>query len=168
MRHPPQAPCAHRPAGTLYLPYCQSRWRAFRVDTHQNRGLEKHRSALPVTPIGGTNLLDSPTGFWPEYGDMAVRKMTFTLPIDLVDQFTKRVPSRDRSGFLAQALAEKLAQRETRLARACQIANSYSEVQEIEEEFGSIPSEISESWTGPTPARRHLAGPPRSNARIRN
>jgi hypothetical protein len=88
--------------------------------------------------------------------------------MDLADQFTKKVPSRDRSRFLAQALGEKLAQRENRLARACQIANSNSEVQEIEKEFDSIPGEISESWTGATPARRRLVGPPRSNARIRN
>jgi hypothetical protein len=99
---------------------------------------------------------------------MAARKMTFSLPAGLADQFTKRVPSRDRSRFLAQALAEKLAKREGRLARACQIANRDSEVQEIEKEFDSIPGEIPESWTGPTPARRRLAGSPRPNARIRN
>jgi hypothetical protein len=99
---------------------------------------------------------------------MAARKMTFTLPMDLADRFTKKVPSRDRSRFLAQALSEKLAQRESQLARACQIANSNSEVQEIEKEFDSISGEVPESWTGATPARRHLVGPPRSNARIRN
>lgn len=80
--------------------------------------------------------------------------MTFTLPADLAVQFTTRVASRERSRFLAQALAEKLAQRENRLARACEIANKDSEVQEIEKEFDSIPGEVSESWDRPTPARR--------------
>jgi hypothetical protein len=94
--------------------------------------------------------------------------MTFTLPADLAAQFARRVASRERSRFLAQALAAKLAERDREIARACEAANSDPEVQTIEEEFDSIPGEISEPWAGRAPTRRRVVGPARPNVRIRN
>lgn len=99
---------------------------------------------------------------------MATRKMTFTLPEDLAARFTGQVEARDRSRYISEALAAKLAERERRLARACRIANLDPEVETIEKEFDSIVGEIAEPWAAGTPARRNLVGPPRSNSRIRN
>ena len=77
---------------------------------------------------------------------MAARKMTFTLPEDLAARFTKRVAARDRSRYVAAALAEKLSQREKRLIRACEIVNADPAVREIEEEFDALNDEITEPW----------------------
>jgi len=72
--------------------------------------------------------------------------MTFTLPEDLASRFVRRVPARDRSRYIADALTEKLAQREKHLIRACEIVNQDREVKEIEREFDALTDEISEPW----------------------
>ena len=78
---------------------------------------------------------------------MAVRKMTFSLPEEIVVRFLKRVSPRDRSRYVASALAEKLAERERQLIHACEVANKNPEVLAIEEELGTLPGEITEPWT---------------------
>ncbi len=93
--------------------------------------------------------------------------MTFTFPEELAAQFVRKVPARDRSRYLTEALAQKLAQRDRQLIRACEIANHDPEVRAIEKEFDSIPAEISEPWTN-TPARRGLVGKTRSSSRLRD
>ena len=106
---------------------------------------------------------------------MATRKMTFTLPEELAARFARRVPARKRSRYLAEALAQKLAERDRQLVRACEIANHDPEVRAIENEFDSLPGEIAEPWTG-TPARtrartqprRRLVGASRSHRRLRD
>lgn len=77
---------------------------------------------------------------------MAARKMTFTLPEDLASRFVRRVPARDRSRYVAAAIAEKLAQREKRLIRACEIVNADPDIKEIEKEFDALEDEITEPW----------------------
>ena len=105
---------------------------------------------------------------------MATRKMTFTLPEDLAARFARRVPARQRSRYLAEALAQRLAERDRQLVRACEIANHDPEVRAIEDEFDSLPSlpgEIAEPWTGAAarpPARRGLVGASRSHRRLRD
>jgi len=54
---------------------------------------------------------------------MAVRKMTFSLPEDLVLRFLRRVPARDRSRYVSQAVADRLAQQDRQLIHACAVAN---------------------------------------------
>jgi ubiquinone biosynthesis protein UbiJ len=83
---------------------------------------------------------------------MASRKMTFTLPEDIAMKFMRRVPARDRSRYVASALAEKLTEADRQLARACEIANQDPEVAAIEQEIDSLPSEMVEPWTD-APAR---------------
>ncbi len=83
---------------------------------------------------------------------MASRKMTFTLPEEIADQLLKRVPARDRSRYVSDAIAQKLRDREKRLIRACEIANSDPEVQQIEQDWEALPDETAEPWTD-TPAR---------------
>jgi metal-responsive CopG/Arc/MetJ family transcriptional regulator len=77
---------------------------------------------------------------------MASRKMTFSLPDELATSFTRRVPARDRSRYVADAIAEKLAEREKRLIRACEIANQNPELREIERELDALTDAMSEPW----------------------
>ena len=83
---------------------------------------------------------------------MATRKMTFTLPEDLASRFLRAVPSRDRSRYVTEAIAAKLQEREARLIRACEAANSAPDVRVIEEEWDALPEEIAEPWND-APAR---------------
>lgn len=62
-------------------------------------------------------------------------------------QFLRRVPSRDRSRFVSEALAARLAERDLQLIRACDAANEDLEVAEIEKEFDGLGDEIPERWT---------------------
>ncbi len=77
---------------------------------------------------------------------MASKKMTFMIPQDLAAQLMKRVPSRERSRYVADALAGKLAAREKELVLACEIANQDSEVTAIEQELDDLSDEITEPW----------------------
>jgi hypothetical protein len=68
--------------------------------------------------------------------------MTFTLPHELAERFVKKVPARERSRYLAEALAQKLEDRDRRLIRACEVASRDPEVLAIEKEFDAIPEEF--------------------------
>jgi hypothetical protein len=85
---------------------------------------------------------------------MASRKMTFTLPEDLARQLLKRVPAQDRSRYVTEAIAARLREREERMIRACEVANSHSDVLAIEEEWKALDDTdpIEEPWNG-APAR---------------
>ena len=78
--------------------------------------------------------------------------MTFSLPDDLASSFTRRVPARDRSRYVADAIAEKLAEREKQLIRACEIANQDPDLREIEREFDALTDAVQEPWED-APAR---------------
>jgi len=75
-----------------------------------------------------------------------MRKMTFTLPDELASSFTRRVPARDRSRYVADAIAEKLSEREKRLILACEIANQDPELREIEKDFDALTDAMPEQW----------------------
>ena len=79
--------------------------------------------------------------------------MTFSLPEDLASSFTRRVPARDRSRYVADALADKLAEREKRLIQACEIANHDFQVREIELEFDALSDAMLEPWEDASAAR---------------
>ena len=85
---------------------------------------------------------------------MASRKMTFTIPEDLARQFLKRVAARDRSRYVTEALTARLREREDRMIRACEIANSHSDVLAIEQEWEALDTTdpVEEPWNG-APAR---------------
>lgn len=93
--------------------------------------------------------------------------MTFTLPDELAEQFVKTVAARRRSRYMAQALAQKLRERDRELIRACEVANRDPEVQSIENEFDAIPEEFREPRRSAT-ARRGMVGTPRPNSRVRD
>ena len=83
--------------------------------------------------------------FW-YYGLMATRKMTFSVPEPLAVQLLRRVASRDRSRFVSEALAARLAERDAALIRACEIANRDLDVAEIEREFDGLGDGMAEPW----------------------
>jgi hypothetical protein len=80
---------------------------------------------------------------------MASRKMTFTIPDDVVAQFLRRVPARDRSRYVAEAIAARLREREERLIRACEAANENPDVLAIEKEWDAMADttdRVEEPW----------------------
>ncbi len=72
--------------------------------------------------------------------------MTFTLPESLASSFTKSVPARLRSRYVADALARRLAEAEQRLIRSCKAANNDAEVMTIEQDFDALPDAVAEPW----------------------
>ena len=74
------------------------------------------------------------------------RKMTFTVPEELAEQFVRRVPNRDRSRYVAEALAQKLNERDRRLIRACNAANQDPDVFAIERDMDALTDPIAEPW----------------------
>jgi hypothetical protein len=83
---------------------------------------------------------------------MATRKMTFSLPEDLAKRLVKRVPARDRSGYLARLLEKDLRSEEETLKRSCLLANQDADAKLIEHEFDQIQDPIEEPWDD-APAR---------------
>lgn len=73
--------------------------------------------------------------------------MTFTLPNDLAEQLVRRVGSRDRSRYVAEAIADKLHEREQRLIRSCEAANADPDVLALERDWAAMPDDIQEPWT---------------------
>ena len=72
--------------------------------------------------------------------------MTFSVPEQLAVQLLHRVASRDRSRFVSEALAARLAERDAALIRACEIANQDVDVAVIEKELDRLGDEIVEPW----------------------
>jgi hypothetical protein len=87
---------------------------------------------------------------------MATQKMTFSLPKELATQFIRRVPARDRSRYVAEALALKLKDRDRKLAHACGVANRSRQVRSVEREFDALSDETAESWDEAAVRRSNL------------
>ena len=64
-------------------------------------------------------------------------------------QLLRRVPSRDRSRFVSEALAARLEERDAALVRACEIANQDIDVAEIEKELDELSDGMAEPWISP-------------------
>jgi stage V sporulation protein SpoVS len=79
---------------------------------------------------------------------MATQKMTFTIPEEIAARFLRRVPPRDRSRYVAEAIAAKLREREERLIRACEAANKSSDVLAIERDWDTMDNAdgVEEPW----------------------
>lgn len=78
---------------------------------------------------------------------MATLKMTFTIPEDLAGEFLKRVPARNRSRYVAEAIRAKMREREQQLIQVCEIANAAPDVLALAQEFAGLPDDIAEPWT---------------------
>ena len=77
---------------------------------------------------------------------MATRKMTFSLPEPLARKFVRRVPSRQRSRYLAAVLEHSLKRKDSALARACQLANESRDLMRLEREMDAVNDPIEEPW----------------------
>jgi hypothetical protein len=77
---------------------------------------------------------------------MAARKMTFSIRDEIAGEFLRHVPARERSRYVADALARSLRGQQDELARACDIANQNPDVLLIEREFDAISGDIAEPW----------------------
>lgn len=82
---------------------------------------------------------------------MAARKMTFSIPEDLAVAFLRSIPARDRSRYVAEALARRLNERNQELVHACDVANQDPDVLLIEREFDAIAADIAEPWNDTSP-----------------
>src|SRR5438270_272812 len=85
---------------------------------------------------------------------MATRKMTFTLPEDLAEQFVRRVPARERSKYLANALNEKLSARDRHLVEACRSQTTIRRFEPLKK--SSTPSPRKPPNRGPLPRRGEI------------
>jgi hypothetical protein len=73
--------------------------------------------------------------------------MTFSLPESLAAKFTKHVPARARSRYVADAIANRLTERERRLIESCDAANADPAIVAIACEFDALPDTVAEPWT---------------------
>jgi hypothetical protein len=78
---------------------------------------------------------------------MVSRRMTFEVPEEIAVQFMQRVPARERSSYVAEALANKLRALDRQLVRACEAANRHPDVLAIEVDMDALTDEITESLT---------------------
>ncbi len=83
---------------------------------------------------------------------MAARKMTFSISEAVAKDFLRTVAARNRSRYVANAIAVRMKAEETALARACDVANACEDIQVMEQEFDAISADIAEPWTD-APAR---------------
>lgn len=79
---------------------------------------------------------------------MATKRLTFTLPQDLVAEFLPQVPSGSRSKFVAIAIRAQIREREAQLVRACEVANTSIDVLDIETSFDGL-ADKADSLTEP-------------------
>ncbi len=73
-------------------------------------------------------------------GVMATRKMTFSLPTALTAQFS----ARERSQYVAEALAARLRERDEMLVEADEVANPSRQARAIERELDNLEAGIAE------------------------
>jgi hypothetical protein len=78
---------------------------------------------------------------------MATRKMTFSLPEGLAARFLRRVPARDRSRYVVQALTDRLAEQDRQLIHACAVANQDPALPELEDDLDVLAGEGLEPWS---------------------
>ena len=72
----------------------------------------------------------------------ATRTKTPGPPAPLANRHLPGVASRERSQFVSEALAARLAERDFQSIRSCDVANGDPDVAEIEKEFDAMAVEI--------------------------
>jgi hypothetical protein len=77
---------------------------------------------------------------------MATKKVTFTLPEELVAPFLRRIGPSRRSNFVAEAIAAKLRELDRILAETCEAANKDPETQAIQRQLAALPRTLTEAW----------------------
>jgi hypothetical protein len=77
---------------------------------------------------------------------MAMRKMTFTIPDDVVAPFLRAVPSAHRSKFVTEALRKTLKEREVALIAACDAVNADPQLNVLVDQWQAVSDPIEEPW----------------------
>lgn len=80
---------------------------------------------------------------------MAMRKMTFTMPDDVVTPFLRAVPATQRSKFVADSLRKTLKEREDALIAACDAVNADPELNALVDDWQAVNDRIEEPWDEP-------------------
>jgi hypothetical protein len=70
--------------------------------------------------------------------------MTFSFPKKLAAQLTQRVPTRERSRYVADAVAARLAEHDRALREAAAVANACPDIRLLEQELDALPDIESE------------------------
>ena len=77
---------------------------------------------------------------------MAVRKITVSLPEELVREFTRRVPAQQRSRYIARAVSRSMRAEDDALIRACEAANADPDDAALREELDTMNDPLTEAW----------------------
>lgn len=77
---------------------------------------------------------------------MANQKMTFTVPREVAQLLLRRVPPRERSAYVSEAIDAKLREQDQNLIRACEAANRAIDVAAVEQEWDSLQDSVVEPW----------------------
>ncbi len=77
---------------------------------------------------------------------MASRKMTFTLPEEVVVPFLRKVGPSRRSKYVAEAIEAKLRERAEVIKEACLAANNDPDTKRMQAEFDALPDTMTEEW----------------------
>lgn len=70
--------------------------------------------------------------------------MTFSFPGKLAAQLVQRIPTRQRSRYVADAVAARLAEQDRELRAAAAIANACPDIRLLEQELDALPDIESE------------------------
>jgi hypothetical protein len=84
---------------------------------------------------------------------MASRKVTITLPGPLAEWFLHRIPARDRSRYVAEAIEARRRERNEKLIQSCLAANRLADGLEMEQDFDALADSadrIEEPWDAPS------------------
>ncbi len=80
---------------------------------------------------------------------MAMRKMTFTIPEEVVGPLLRAVPATRRSKFVADSLRKTLKEREDALVAACDAVNADPQLNALMDEWQAVDDPIEEPWDEP-------------------
>jgi metal-responsive CopG/Arc/MetJ family transcriptional regulator len=69
----------------------------------------------------------------------STHKMTFSFPEKLAAQLMQRIPARQRSRYVADAIAARLAEQDRELREAAAIVNACSDIRQLEKELDALP-----------------------------
>ena len=85
---------------------------------------------------------------------MASRQMTFSIPDEVAEQFTREIAEPEQSRFVADLLKRKLRERgwtEAELIAACQAVNADEELNQLVDDWQAVNDPIEEPWDDAAP-----------------
>ncbi|MDQ2925778.1 MAG: hypothetical protein M3R43_09520 [Acidobacteriota bacterium] len=80
---------------------------------------------------------------------MAMRKVTFTIPDEVLTPFLRSIPSSRRSHYVTDAIRRRLREQEEALAAACDAVNADPELNALIDDWQAFSDPIEEPWVEP-------------------